>query len=63
MKCRIKFLSLVMELVFCDELSTWDDWFDGLKSLSSLKLSDLGELGTPSSACFAGFDLAEPSAE
>ena len=52
-----------MELVFCDELSTWDDWIDGLKSLSSLKLSDLGELGTPSSACFAGFDLAEPSAE
>ena len=63
MKCQIEFFFVVMELVFGDELRTWDDWFDELKRLSSLQLSDLMEAGTPSSACFSESEQAEPSAE
>ena len=52
-----------MELTFGDELCTWDDWFDEIKRLSSLQLSDLMDVGMSSSACFAESELAEPSVE
>lgn len=52
-----------MELTFGDELCTWDDWFDEIKRLSSLQLSDLMDVGMSSSACFAESELTEPSVE
>ena len=62
-KCQIEFFFVVMELTFGDELCTWDDWFDEIKRLSSLQLSDLMDVGMSSSACFAESELAEPSVE
>ena len=63
MKCQIEFFFVVMELTFGDELRTWDDWFDEIKRLSSLQLSDLMDVGMSSSPCFAESELAEPSVE
>ena len=62
-KCQIEFFFVVMELSFGDELRTWDEWFDEIKRLSSLQLSDLMDVRMPSSACFDESELAEPSVE
>ena len=62
-KCQIEFFFVVMELTFGDELRTWDDWFDEIKRLSSPQLSDLMDVGIPSSVRFAESELAEPSVE
>ena len=63
MNCQIQFFFVVMELLYGDELRTWDDWFDEVKRLSSLQMSDLIEVGLPPSACFTESDLPESSAE
>ena len=63
MKCQIEFFFVVMELTFGDELRTWDEWFDEIKRLSTLQLSDPMDVGIPSSVRFAESELAEPSVE